>query len=97
MDTQTTPEVVEKKLPKIKNILSADQKKYTGLVLSATGLVFFLISIMLIITLLFATKFNVKILIELISSGHIFAGLAIGLLTTGIVSFAVGLGISNKE
>ena len=80
-----------------KNILSKDQKHFIGSVLSGVGVVFFVLSIMLLITLLMLIKFNFGILLEVIASGDILTSMMIGLLATGIVSFGVGITMRGNK
>lgn len=81
---------------KFKNILTATQKNFIGSVLSATGIIFLLLSIMLFITLLLLIGFKFGVLLTIIGNGEMLTSLMIGLLTTGIVSFAVGINLQNK-
>lgn len=76
--------------------LSKEQKNFIGLTLSATGIIFFLLSVMLTIALLLLIKFEFKILLDVIASGNILTSITIGLLTTGIISFGVGMGLQEK-
>jgi hypothetical protein len=72
------------------NFFTKTQKNFIGSTMSAVGIVFLLTSIALIITLLILIQFKVSILFGAIAQGAILPCLVIGLLTTGIVSFAVG-------
>jgi tetrahydromethanopterin S-methyltransferase subunit F len=77
-------------------LLSREQKYFIGSVFTATGIVLFILSIMLLISLLLATSFKFSILLEMISAGYILSSIAIALLTTGIIGFAVGTVLTNK-
>jgi hypothetical protein len=79
-----------------KMTLSNTQKHFIGLTLSATGIVFFLLSVMLTIALLVLIKFNFKILLDVIASGNILTSMTIGLLATSIVSFGIGISLQEK-
>ena len=76
--------------------LSKEQKHFIGLTLSATGIIFFLLSVMLTIALLLLIKFEFKILLDVIASGNILTSMTIGLLATGIVSFGIGISLQQK-
>ncbi|MEN9921246.1 MAG: hypothetical protein RLZZ517_224 [Candidatus Parcubacteria bacterium] len=76
--------------------LSKGQKNFIGSTLSATGLIFVLISIMLFITLLILVGFKFGVLATALGGGDILTSLVVGLLATGIVSFAIGTGLQSK-
>lgn len=76
--------------------LSKEQKHFIGLTLSATGIIFFLLSVMLIIALLLLIRFDFKVLLEVIASGNILTSITIGLLATGILSFGIGMSVQEK-
>jgi hypothetical protein len=79
-----------------KEILSKKQKHFIGSVFSGTGIVFFVLSIMLLIAVLLLIGFKFSVLLTLIGNGEVLTSLMLGLLTTGIVSFAIGTVLQEK-
>ena len=77
-------------------VLSKEQKYFIGSVCTATGIILFILSIVLFISLLLATGFKFSILKEMIGAGYILSSIAIALLTAGIISFATGTALTSK-
>ncbi len=80
----------------VTKVLSKNQKNFIGLVLSATGIIFFLLSFMLFVAILMLVSFKFGTLITIISNGEILTSMMVGLLITGILSFGVGMGLQTK-
>jgi hypothetical protein len=76
--------------------LSSKQKYFIGSTFSAIGIVFASLSVMFLVTLSILVKFKLSILFQALATGDLFVSLALALLASGIIAFAIGTTLQEK-